>query len=409
MATLLEVRNESVFRVRAYQRAAQMLESLTEDITAVDARGDLQKLPGIGKDLAARVEEFLQTGRLQQLETMRTDLPPRFLTLLEIRGLGPRTAKLLWDRLGVDTVERLEEGGLAKKMLQVEGIREKTCENILKGIASWRAGQARALLPTARAVAEHVAEALRSHGGVERLEVAGSLRRMRETVKDIDILVTSEDPARVIGTLTSLPSVIEVIGRGDTKASVRHQDGLQIDLRVVEPEAFGAALQYFTGSKEHNVRVRELAKRQDLTISEYGVFDETTGARVAGHTEEDVYAAVGLPWIPPELRENTGEIEAARNGGLPELVTTDAIRGDLHAHTDWSDGQLPLEKLIAAAEARGYEYIAVSDHSRSDTIAGGLSIEELRAQVRQIRQLQASHRIRILAASECAILADGTM
>ncbi len=336
MATLLEVRNESVFRVRAYQRAAQMLESLTEDLATVTARGGLQKLPGIGKDLAARIDEFLRTGRLAQLDAMRTDLPPRFLTLLEIRGLGPRTAKLLWDRLGVDTVERLEELCRTKEILKVDGIREKTCENILKGIAIWRAGRTRVLLPKARAVAEHVAEALRAHGGVERLEVAGSLRRMRETVKDVDILVTSTDPKRVIDTLTSLPSVIEVIARGDTKASVRHQDGLQVDLRVVEPEAFGSALQYFTGSQSHNVRVRELAKRRGLTISEYGVFEEKSGRRVAGGTEEDVYATVGLPWIPAELRENAGEIDAARNGGLPELVTTDSIRGDLHAHTDWS-------------------------------------------------------------------------
>jgi len=409
MATLLEVRNESVFRVRAYQRAAQMLESLTEDIAAVAARGGLQKLPGIGKDLAVRVEEFLRTGRIDQLEAMRRDVPPRFLTLLEIRGLGPRTAKLLWNRLGVDSVERLEELCRTKEILNVAGIREKTCENILKGIAIWRAGRTRTLLPAARAVAEQVASALRAHGGVERLEVAGSLRRMRETVKDVDILVTSTEPARVIETLTSLPSVTEVIARGDTKVSVRHQDGLQVDLRVVEPSAFGAALQYFTGSKDHNVRVRELAKRRGLTISEYGVFEEKSGRRVAGETEDEVYATVGLPWIPPELRENTGEIDAARNGGLPELITADRIRGDLHAHTDWSDGHITLEKLVTAAEDRGYEYIAVSDHSRSDTIAGGLSIDELRAQIQQIRQLQASHRIRILAASECAILADGTM
>ena len=409
LATLLEVRNESVFRVRAYQRAAQMLESLTEDITAVAARGDLQKLPGVGKDLAGRIDEYLRTGRLDQLEQMRRDLPPRFLTLLEIRGLGPRTAKLLWDRLGVDTVDRLEELCRTKEILAVAGIREKTCENILKGIAIWRAGKIRTLLPAARAVAEHVAGALWAHGGVERLEVAGSLRRMRETVKDVDILVTSTEPACVIETLTSLPSMTEVIARGDTKVSVRHQDGLQIDLRVVEPRAFGAALQYFTGSKDHNVRVRELAKRRGLTISEYGVFEEKSGKRVAGETEDEVYASVGLSWIPPELRENTGEIDAARHGGLPELVTVEHIRGDLHAHTDWSDGHISLEKLVTAAEDRGYEYIVVSDHSRSDTIARGLSIDELRAQIQQIRQLQRSHRIRILAASECAILADGTM
>src|SRR5213593_2347723 len=371
MATLLEVRNESVFRVRAYQRAAQMLESLTEDIAAVAARGGLQKLPGIGKDLAVRVEEFLHTGRIDQLEALRRDVPPRFLTLLEIRGLGPRTAKLLWDRLGVDSVERLEELCRTKEILNVAGIREKTCENILKGIAIWRAGRTRTLLPAARAVAEQVAGALRAHGGVERLEVAGSLRRMRETVKDIDILVTSTEPARVIETLVSLPSVAEVTARGETKVSVRHQDGLALDLRVVAPEAFGAALQYFTGSKAHNVRLLEMAVRRGLKISEYGVFDEATGARVAGETEEDVYAAVGLPWIPPELREDSGEIDAAREGRLPVLVERGDLRGDLHDHTEWSDGHHPLERLVEAAEARGYEYVIVSDHSRSLTIAQG--------------------------------------
>src|SRR2546428_2349083 len=321
MATLLEVRNESVFRVRAYQRAAQMLESLTEDIAGVAARGELQKLPGIGKDLAARVDEFLRTGRLAQLEAMRTDLPPRFLTLLEIRGLGPRTAKLLWDRLCVDTVDRLEEICRSKEILTVDGIREKTCENILKGIAQWRAGRTRTLLPTARAIAQQIAEALRAQGGVEQLEIAGSLRRMKETVKDIDLLVPSTEPARVIRTLTTLPSIVEVLAQGPTKASVRHQGGLAIDLPVVEPDPFGAALQYFTGSKDHNVKVRELASHKGLRISEYGVFNEETGARVAGATEADVYATVGLPWIPPELRENAGEIEAAREGRLPAPVT----------------------------------------------------------------------------------------
>ena len=243
---------------------------------------------------------------------------------------------------------------------------------------------------------------------MERLEIAGSLRRMRETVKDIDLLVTSTEPARVIETLTTLPSVSEVIVRGPTKASVRHQDGLQIDLRVVEPAAFGAALQYFTGSKDHNVRVREIASRRGLRISEYGVFDERTGDRVAGATEEEVYATVGLPWIPPELRENQGEIEAAREGRLPSLVTAGDIRGD-RTHTDWSDGRHSLEALVTAAQARGYEYIIVSDHSRSTTIAGGLGVEELRAQRAAIRDLQPRFRIRILAGSECDILADGTL
>jgi DNA polymerase (family 10) len=409
MATLLEVKNESVFRIRAYQRGAQALETLGEDVEAVARRSELTKLPGIGKDLAAAIDEYLATGTMRRLDAMRADYPPKFLTLLEIRGLGPRTAKLLFEQRGVDSIERLEELCTTKAIVGVAGIKEKTCANILTGIARWKAGRARTLLAPARAIAAGVVNTLRVHGGVERIEVAGSLRRMRETVKDIDILVTSRDPGRVIQTLTSLPSVSEVIARGDTKASVRHHDGLQIDLRVVAPDAFGAALQYFTGSKEHNVRVREIASRRGLRISEYGVFDERSGRRVAGETEADVYATVGLPLIPPELRENRGEIEAARDGRLPTLVGVADIRGDLHAHTEWSDGHHPLDKLIEAAEARGYEYVIVSDHSRSATIAGGLTAEELRRQVATIRDLQPRVRIRILAGCECDIGADGTM
>jgi DNA polymerase (family 10) len=409
MATLLEIRGESRFRVRAYQRAAQTIEALGEDLKVIAARGDLQKLPGVGRDLAARIDEHLRTGRIGQLETLRGGLPPSFLDLLEIRGLGPRTAKVLFDRLGVDSIDRLEAVCRSKEILGVGGVREKTCENILKGIGQWRAGRARLPLPRARAIAGRLAAALVAHGGVERLEIAGSIRRAAETVKDVDLLVTSTDPARVIGTLCALPSVVEVLGRGDTRASVRHQDGPQVDLRVVAPEAFGAALQYFTGSKAHNVRVREIAARRGLRVSEYGVFDEATGARLAGATEEDVYAAVGLAWMPPELRENAGEIEAAREGRLPALVTAADIRGDLHAHTDWSDGHHSLPRLVAAAEARGYEYVIVSDHSQSTAIANGLSVERLRAQIADIRALQPRHRIRILAGCECDILADGRM
>jgi DNA polymerase (family 10) len=409
MANLLEVRGESVFRVRAYQRGAQTLETLSEDVAVLGARGALQTLPNIGKDLAAKIQEYLATGRIARLDALREGLAPTFLSLLEIRGLGPKTARALFEQLGIESIEQLEEACRSKRIVGVAGVRERTCENILKGIAQWRAGRTRVLLPAARAVARLVAEALRARGGVERLEIAGSLRRMRESVKDVDILVTSTEPARVIDTLVRLPSVIEVTGRGETKASVRHQDGLAIDLRVVEPAAFGAALQYFTGSRAHNVRLRQLAIARGLKLSEYGVFDETTGARVAGATEEDVYAALGLPWIPPELREDSGELEAARDGRLPRLVEPRDLRGDLHDHTDWSDGHHPLEKLVEAAEARGYEYIIVSDHSRSLTIAGGLSVEELRAQRARIDELQSRHRIRILAGTECDILEDGRL
>ena len=409
IAALLEARQESRFRIRAYQRAAQTLEALSEDVAVVAARGGLQALPGIGKELAGRIEEYLATGTMRHVETLRGDLPAAFPVLLEVRGLGPKTARALYEKLGIGTIEQLEEACRSGRIIGVAGVREKTRDNILKGIAAWRAGRTRTPLHVARAIAAQIVDVLRAHGGIDRIEVAGSLRRGRETVKDIDILVTSHEPARVMHTFTRLPAAAEVIAEGPTRATILHQEGLHVDLRVVEPDAFGAALQYFTGSKDHNVRVREIAVRKGLRLSEYGVFDETTGARIAGATEEDVYAAVGLPWMAPELRENSGEIEAARAGRLPALVTAADLRGDLHAHTDWSDGRHPLDKLIAAAEARGYEYIIVSDHSQSTAIANGLTVEQLRAQRRLIREMQPRFKIRILAGSECDILADGRM
>ena len=409
MADLLEIKGENVFRVRAYRRAAENLESLTEDIAAAAQRDELQKLPGIGKDLAGKIQEYLAHGKISDLEAMRREVPRGLLSIMEVQGLGPKTAKLLYDKLGVDSVEKLEALARSGDILKVPGIREKTRDNILKGIATWKAGQSRMSVGAALQIADSLMQALKAHGGVAQIEVAGSTRRRKETVGDIDILVTSAEPERVITTFVSLPSALDVFAHGETKASIRHQEGIQVDLRVVEPEAFGAALQYFTGSKEHNVRIREIAGKKGLKLSEYGVFNEKTNQRIAGATEAEVYEAVGLPWIPPELRENAGEVEAALTGALPDLIEADAIRGDLHAHTDWSDGHHPLEKLIAAAEARGYEYIIVSDHSKSSTVAGGLTADELREQIRKIRELQKKHTIRILAGSECDILADGTM
>lgn len=406
IADLLEIREENVFRIRAYRRAAQQLESLAADVVEALAAG--KKIPGIGADLAAKIREYAETGALAYLEEMRKELPPGVRQLMALQGVGPKTAKLLYETLGIDSVERLEEACRSGRVLEVPGIRGKTRDNMLRGIEAWKAGQARMPLGKALALAEALVRALREEPAVRALEAAGSLRRRLETVGDIDILATSDRSAVVIERFVGLPQVAAVLARGDTKSSIRHREGIQVDLRVVEPDAFGAALQYFTGSKNHNVKLRELAVRKKLKISEYGVFDER-GRRIAGRTEEEVYAAVGLPWIPPELREDTGEIEAALAGALPPLVEVGHIRGDLHAHTDWSDGHHPLEALVAAAEARGYEYIIVSDHSRSATVARGLTPDQVRDQIRKIRALQRNHRIRILAGSECDILADGTM
>ncbi len=406
IADLLEIRQENVFRIRAYRRAAEQLEGLGEDILQALAAG--KKIPGIGADLAAKIREYAERGTMGYVEELRTGLPRGVRELMSLPGIGPRTAKLLHERLGIDSVESLEQACRAGTILTVPGIRQKTCENILRGIETWKLGQARLPLGKALALADSLVRALRGEPASRAIEVAGSLRRRVETVGDIDILATSDRPAAVLDRFVRLPSVARVLARGETKASIQHRENIQVDLRVVEPEAFGAALQYFTGSKNHNVKLRELAVRRKLKISEYGVFDEA-GRRIAGATEGEVYAAVGLPWIPPELREDTGEIEAALAGTLPPLLELGHIRGDLHAHTEWSDGHHPLEALVAAAETRGYEYIIVSDHSRSATIARGLTPEQVRDQIRQIRALQANHRIRILAGSECDILADGSL
>jgi DNA polymerase (family 10) len=414
MGQLLEIKGDSAFRVRAYARAAESLESLAEDVADVTARGELDRVPGIGKGLAAHIAEYLATGQIAEVVSLRQQVPPGLLVLLEVRGLGPKTAKLLHDKLGIDSVEKLEGAARSGEILHVPGIREKTRANILRSLVTWHARRARLPLGPALAVGQHIVATLRATGAVDTIEVAGSARRRRETVRDLDVLVTSREPHRVIEAFIRLPAVERVLAHGDTKASIEHVTGapgarVQVDLRVVAPEAYGAALQYFTGSKDHNVRVRELAQRRGLKLSEYGVFDEATGTRVAGATEAEVYAAVGLPWIPPELRENTGEIEAALSGGLPDLVELGHGRGDLHAHTDWSDGRHPLEELVAAAEIRGYEYIIVSDHSQSSTVASGLTPDQLREQMRKIRTLQPQHRVRILAGSECDILADGSL
>ena len=410
IADLLEIKDENVFKIRAYRRAAMNLESLTEEIEAVAARGGLLELPGIGKDLAAKIQQALEAGRIEYLEGLRKEIPRGVVELMSIPGVGPKTAKLLFEKLQVDSVECLEALAQAGKLLDLPGIKQKTVENIVKGIQVVKRGRERMGLGRTLPLAREIVQLLEKLPQVKRISMAGSLRRMRETVKDIDLLITSTKPAKVMEVFTSLPQVAEVLLSGDTKATFRHREGIQVDLRVVEPECFGAALQYFTGSKAHNIRVRELASRKGLKVSEYGVFRENSGRRIAGATEEEVYKAIGLPYIPPELREDAGEIEAALEGRLPDLLELGNLRGDLHAHTNWSDGHHELEALIEAAHRKGYEYIIVSDHSRSSTVAGGLSEERLLEQIGKIRALNKKYpKIRVLAGSECDILADGKM
>ena len=410
MADVLELKGENPFRIRAYRRAAQNLETLSEDVETLAREDRLEEIPGVGADLAGKIEEYLKTGHIREIDAACRTVPRGVVELLDVPGIGPKTAKQLYEREGVTSVATLERLARAGKLRGLRGIQARTEENIVRGIALLRGGQARMPLGRALPLGRELVRALEDVHGVKTITLAGSMRRMKETVGDIDLLVTSSEPAAVIKAFTGLRHVATVLERGTTKASIRHREGIQVDLRVVEPECYGAALMYFTGSKQHNIRIRAMGMKRGLTISEYGVVRETSGRRVAGATEEEVYAAVGLPWIPPELREDTGEVEAARARRLPKLVSLGDVRGDLHTHTNATDGHHSVEALVDAAAARGYAYVAVTDHSRATRVAGGLSIDELRAHVHRVRAVAKRHPdITVLAGSECDILPDGRL
>ena len=410
MADVLELKAGNPFRIRAYRRAAQNLETLSEDLEVLAREKRLDEVPGIGADLAGKIAEYLRTGHVKEIDATCRTVPRGVIELMNVPGIGPKTAKLLYEKEGVTGLPRLERLAAAGKLRGLRGIQARTEANIIRGIRLLRGGQARMPLGRALPIARELVRALEGMRGIKSLTPAGSLRRMKETVGDLDLLVTSTEPAAVIKAFTGLRQAAEVLERGTTKAAIRHREGIQVDLRVVDPECFGAALAYFTGSKQHNIRIREMGVKRGLKISEYGVFREKSGRRIAGATEEEVYAAVGLPWIPPELREDAGEIEAAQAGRLPRLITLRDVRGDLHCHTNATDGHHSVDALVAAAAARGYEYVAVTDHSRATRVAGGLTADELLAHVGKIRATAKQHaRIVVLAGSECDILPDGRL
>ncbi len=410
MADVLELKGENPFRIRAYRRAAQNLESLSEDIEAVAREDRLEDIPGIGADLAGKIQEYLKTGKIKEIAAASKGMPRGVVELMNIPGVGPRTARLLYEREHITGIGQLEKRAKKGGLRGLPGIQAKTEQNILKGIRLVRGGQERMPLGHALPLGRELVDALEGLSAVRQISLAGSIRRMKETVGDIDILVTSSKPDAVMRAFVTLPQVADVLERGTTKGSIRHREGIQVDLRVVDPECFGAALVYFTGSKQHNIHIRDIGVKKGLKISEYGVFKASTGRRLVSATEAEVYAAVGLPWIAPELREDAGEIEAALHQKLPRLVELDEIRGDLHCHTDATDGHHTIEALVTAAERRGYQYVAVTDHSPSTRVTGGLTADELAAHVKRIRAVQARHpRITVLAGSECDIRPDGSL
>ncbi len=361
-ADLIAITGGDAHRMRSYERAARAVAGHHEDVSTLDAKG-VQRIPNVGKSIAEKVLEYVRTGDVQAVEELRSDIPAGVRRLTAIPTLGPKRAMALYRELGVATVDELVEAVRAGKLRELKGFGEKSEENILHGVELMRQAGGRVNLGVATDVAEEMVAALSRVAGCEQAAYAGSLRRMQETVGDLDILAVSSRPDPLMHAFRAQPQVAEVIAAGETKSSVRTRDGLQVDLRVVAPEAWGAALQYFTGSKQHNVRTRELAVRQGLRLSEYGLFDVDTGELVVSKTEDEVYERLGLPWIPPELREDRGEIDAARRGELPELVTQDDVRGDLHTHTNLTDGTSSLENMLAAASRRGYAYYAITDHA----------------------------------------------
>ena len=408
MADILEFLGESPFRARAFRSAARGLDASSEDVETLAEQGRLREIQGVGEGIGGRIAEYLEHGSIEELEKLRKSVPSGLLALSRIQGIGPKTVLLVHERLGVTSVPEMKAAVESGALAGLPGMGAKKIENIRKGIEIFEQGSGTLYLPDARRIADAIVGALRRVPGIQRIEVAGSLRRWKEVIGDIDIVCSARDAKPVLDTFTALPGVLEVLGRGPTKASVRGDQGRQVDLRVVPDESYGAALQYFTGSKAHNIKVRDIARDRGLKINEYGVFKGED--RIAGMDEEEVYASVGLPWIPPEIREDTGEIEAARGGRLEPLVTLRDVRGDLHAHSDWSDGSMSIQTLAERAKERGYSFIVVSDHSRAASYAGGLTPERLLRQWEAIETVRRFMKgIEIFAASEVDILADGTL
>ncbi|MCP5246639.1 MAG: DNA polymerase/3'-5' exonuclease PolX [Burkholderiales bacterium] len=412
VADLLEIQSANPFRIRAYRNAARVIGELPHEVSQLLDKGmDLTQLPGIGDDLAGKIKEIATTGHCSLLDRLHTELPSAIAELLKIPGLGPKRVKALYHDLDVQTLEQLHRAARDGRIRTLPGFGEKTENNILQAIEAHANQSQRFKLATAAQYAEALEKYLAATPGILHVTVAGSFRRMRETVGDLDILVTTATTAtagKVVQRFTRYDEVIEILSAGATRASIMLKCGLQVDLRVVREESYGAALHYFTGSKSHNIAIRVLAQKKGLKINEYGVFHD--GVRIAGESEASVYAAVGLAYIPPELRENHGEIEIAKSGKLPQLIERNDLRGDLHAHTKATDGHNTLREMAQAGLAQGFEYLAITEHSRRLTVAHGLDTQQLLKQCDEIDQLNAELQgITLLKSIEVDILEDGSL
>jgi DNA polymerase (family 10) len=410
IAELLEVTGGDPFRIRAYQQAARTKDAMSEDITELARGRRLEDIPGVGESIAAKVTEYLSTGQCAYYEELKRRAPARTaVELLEVPGIGPARVKVLTAQLGITSVAQLAAAARAERLRTLPGFGAKLEERIAREAGRVAERTRRMPLGVALPAAEEVMALLRRHPDVQAVEAGGSIRRMKETIGDIDLLVATDQPDRVAEAFTTLPIAKEVLMKGAARCSILTRGDLQIDLRLITPRLFGSALQYFTGSKDHNIALRTLAIARGWKLSEYGLFDER-GQRIAGRTEEEIYHALGLECMPPELRENRGELRAAAQHHLPHLITERDLRGDLHVHTDWSDGHDSLERMVEAAIARGYSYIAITDHSPSTRVAHGLSIERVQKQQQLIARLNERYApFRVLHGAEVDIRPDGTL
>jgi len=410
IGNLLEIKGEVIYKILAYRKAADSLTSLGRDIHDIWQEGTLTEIPGVGKAIAEKIDELLSTGRLAFFEKLKTEVPGSLAEMLQVPDLGPKKVALFWKDLGITDLAGLEAAAQAGKLRSLPGMGEKSEAKILLGIESLSRRTTRLPLGRAWPFAQELLKMLRGLQGVTAAEAAGSLRRMRQTVGDLDLLAAASDSKPVMEAFVSRPDVARVLGHGETKSSVEFHHGLRAQLWVHPPERFGTALQYATGSKEHNVRLRELALKQGLSLSEHALLRKD-GSEILCATEEDVYATLGLPWIPPELREDRGEVQAAKAGKLPELITLQDVRAELHTHSTWSDGKLSIAAMAEEARKRGLRVLAITDHSASLGVAGGLSVEEIRQQRVEIdaAQRKFGDAIRLLQGAEVEIRADGTL
>ncbi len=408
MADVLEFKGENPFKISAYRRASRIIGDLTQDIEEITERGELKNIPGIGEGMAQKIVEYLKTGKISKFEEARKEVSDELIAIMDIPGMGPKTLSMLHKERGISNLSQLEKALEDGSLMGLFGIGEKKIENIKRGILLLKQSKGRMNLGVAFPVAKRIVEALRQKTGSKKIEWAGSLRRMKENIGDIDILATGPDKVKIVHVFTHLPEVKEVLASGQTKASVIVEGGTQIDLRVVEEDSYGAALQYFTGSKGHNIHLRGIAKAKGIKINEYGIFKGKK--KIGGTDEKDIYRALGMDWMEPELREDRGEIEAAQKGRLPKLVQESDIKGDLHVHSKWSDGTSSIEEVARAAQRRGYQYIAITDHSKSLRIAHGLDESRLMKQMEEIDRVNEKLKgFQILKGTEVDILAEGRL